>query len=833
MSVLEPLHESLRLLERLPLVTYTLRREAPSPLVYLSPQSEATFGFSAADFFRDDFWESLMVAEDRPRFLAAIERLRVTGERMEVEYRVTTAGGDPIWIRDTAAADGDLIHGYLVDITREKELEHELARERATLDAFFNDSSIGLAISDADDRYVRMNDALARLTGRPAEAFVGRTLAEVVPDLAAEVERRRPAAGHSGTFEIEFEDSETVGFVTYFPFAVEGVDHFGRVVVDVTEERRAQASERQLRNLIEQLPLVAYVNDVAPLRAPTYVSPRIEELTGYPPEAFLAEPELGDRIIHPDDFDAIVEREQAARRSATPFEHEYRIVRADGGVRWVLDRMETVYDDAGNAQYELGFLVDVTETHETANLLRAVWDGAFEAIVVADDDGRYVDVNPAACELFGRSREEILASRVGALLDWSSSTDWDTVRAASGVVQGDAVVRRADGSEREVEFAARASFLPGRHLSVIRDTTEHRQLQRDLWRAQKLESVARLAGGVAHDFNNLLTAIRGYAHLLRARVEPASAEAQHALEIDRAAERAAALTAQLLALGRRQTLRARPLDLNRHLEGLRDSLVELAGPRHELVLDLDPGLRAVRVDGGLFAQVVANLVTNAVEAMADGGAVLVRTENTEVRGRDDLPDGTYVVLSVHDSGHGLDQATLEHVFEPFFTTKEFGTGSGLGLASAYGTVRQSGGTITVESALGRGSTFSVYLPEAGGAEDAPPRLGAGETILVVERDPAVSDLILEVLTDLRYCVLTTRTSVEALRLAERFDGAIDLLLGDVEPARLRELGDELRRARPTLRTLSLEKPYAPGRLRRAVRAALDSAAPAAEAAASD
>jgi signal transduction histidine kinase len=384
-----------------------------------------------------------------------------------------------------------------------------------------------------------------------------------------------------------------------------------------------------------------------------------------------------------------------------------------------------------------------------------------------------------------------------------------------GASAGESVAIRPDGSRRELEGMARANVLPGRHLAVLRDVTERKELERELWRVQKLESVGRLAGGVAHDFNNLLTAIRGYAQLLEARTSVGSVEHHHAREIDRVADRAASLTAQLLALGRRQTMNVRPLDLNRRLEQMQESIVELAGDEIHVSFDLDPTLRPVRVDAGLLGQAVLNLVGNAVDAMPGGGHMLVRTANADVAGRDDLADGSYVVVSVHDEGVGIDPETLEHVFEPFFTTKAFGEGSGLGLASAYGTVRQSGGTITVDSTPGSGSTFSIWLPEATAASTGQPRPSAGETVLIIERDPAVRDVLFETLTDAGYRVLTTRTAVDAQRLIERYEDGIDLAIADLDHVRADAL------AGSAVRLLRLEKPFTPTRLHGAVRAALD------------
>jgi hypothetical protein len=242
---------------------------------------------------------------------------------------------------------------------------------------------------------------------------------------------------------------------------------------------------------------------------------------------------------------------------------------------------------------------------------------------------------------------------------------------------------------------------------------------------------------------------------------------------------------------------------------MEDDLVELAGADVELSFDLDPTLRAVRVDAELIGQAISNLVGNAADAMVGGGLLVVRTMNATVSGRDDVADGNYAVLSVTDGGTGIDAETLEHIFEPFFTTKALGEGSGLGLASAYGTVRQSGGTITVETERGVGSTFSIYLPEAAANDDVGPApQGRGETLLVVEHDPAVRDVFFETLTDAGYRVLATRTTVDAHRLLERYEGSVDLAISE------RPVHD--------VPTLDPAKPYAPERLRRAVREALDS-----------
>ena len=793
--------------DRLPLVSYMVRLEPPSRAVFVSPQIESLFGFSDDDFASADFWERRIAPQDLPHFLAAFDELRISHGQMSVEYRVRAADGRELWVRDIGivdrADDGELyVHGYLIDVTREKELERELAAERAQAQAFFNDSPVGMGITDGEGVYLRVNDALARLTDVAASEHLGRTLADLAPEIAAHAAplfqrvRDTGEALYQQAIEIDRGAERSFYLVSYFPIEGEGEERYGRVVVDITKQRRA---EERYRHLIEQLPLVTYVNTLEPTRECVFVSPQIESMYGYPPDRWHGDPALWDRVVHPDDLADVVARERAAREDGVPFEYEYRILRADGTTRWVLDLMNTVRDASGKQLFEQGFIVDVTERRETENLFHAVFDGAFEAMLISDDEGRYVDANPAACELFGRTRDELLALSPGA------------------AEQSEIV--RPDGTLRETEFATGANVLPGMHITVVRDVTDRNQLQADLWRAQRLESVGRLAGGVAHDFNNLLTAIRGYAQLLLAHVGPGSVEHRHAEEIDRAADRAAALTAQLLAFGRRQVLQTRPTELNRLVESIGTMLSGLVGDDVELAFELDPGVHPVRVDPAQIEQLLVNLVANAADATPADGRVVVRTANADVVDVDDLPRGRYAVLSVEDSGSGIDESALEHLFEPFFTTKDVGSGVGLGLATAYGIAKQSGGTIAVTTTQDVGSVFTVYLPEVSAPRPLAELAAAagGETIVVVESDPAVRDVLFEVLSDAGYRTITATTPTEAQRLAERLDGRIDLVLTELDERRAAALAESLGAGQ----ALTLQKPYSPDRLRRALRHAFD------------
>jgi PAS domain S-box-containing protein len=258
------------LLERLPLVTYLLRVDDAAPPLYVNSQVETLFGFALADLMADgDFWMGHVVDADRATLADALTALRAGEGPMSVEYRLVRGDGEIVWVRDTASIEDGLIHGYIVDVTREKQLEDELGRERATLDAFFNDASIGLAITDADGRYLRINDWLAQVNGRTAEEHLGKSLAEINPDVAAVIDPLRRQSERPGLFDVTIEQGgETKHkLLSLFPFAVGGERYHGRVVVDVTEQRRAEAAEQRFRQLLEQLPLVAYVNEITPRRA--------------------------------------------------------------------------------------------------------------------------------------------------------------------------------------------------------------------------------------------------------------------------------------------------------------------------------------------------------------------------------------------------------------------------------------------------------------------------------------------------------------------------------------------------------------------------------------
>ena len=357
---------------------------------------------------------------------------------------------------------------------------------------------------------------------------------------------------------------------------------------------------------------------------------------------------------------------------------------------------------------------------------------------------------------------------------------------------------------------------PSKLAGTLLDITERKQMEGELLQAKKLESIGRLAGGVAHDFNNLLTVINGYSELLVRRTSEFDPAYPQLKEIRRAGDRAAELTMQLLAFSRKQVLQPKPLNFN---DVVRDSdrmLRRVIGEDIELICMLDPALRPVEADPGQLHQVIVNLAVNARDAMPVGGKLIIETAN----------DGSEVCLMVRDTGHGMDERTLEHVFEPFFTTKGVGKGTGLGLATVYGIVRQSAGKILVESQVGQGTTFTVRLPAAEHAALAespaePASMGSG-TVLLVEDEEGVRQLAATILEHHGYRVLAAPGGQEAIDLFERHAKGIDLLLCDVVMPRMRgpELATHLRARQPEIKVLFMSGYTDPSIANHAVAAGL-------------
>jgi PAS domain S-box-containing protein len=637
-----------------------------------------------------------------------------------------------------------------------------------------------------------------------------------------------------------------------------------------TESRYEQAvaalrrSEAWYRTLFDAHPSPLWVYDERTL-AFLAVNQAAVERYGYSRDEFLA---MTIRDIRPEEDREALERHVAADRPARVKAGGWRHRKKDGTVIDVEVSSHRIPFDGRVAR--LVVTEDVTERRrseeERARLAMAV-EQADEAIVITDPDGTIVYVNPAFervtgyhhTEARGRNPRILKSGRQDAAFYaelWSTLTSGETWR-------GQLTNRRKDGSLYEAE----AAISPVRdgagrivnYVAVERDVTHERHLERQFLQSQKMEAVGRLAGGIAHDFNNLLNVITGYGELLRRRLTPEDPSGGKLDQILKAADRAAGLVRQLLAFSRRQVLQPKVLDLGLVVADLDKMLRRLIGEDVDLQCLTDPHLGTVRADPGQIEQVLMNLVVNARDAMPGGGKITIETRNldvgeTEARLRASVPPGPYVLLAVSDTGTGMDEETLAHVFEPFFTTKEPGRGTGLGLSTVYGIVRQSGGHISVYSEPGGGTTFKIYLPRLDepavpDATPAPTRAAGGtETVLLVEDEEMVREMLQETLAGAGYRLLVAADANHALARAAAHRGSIQLLLTDVvmPGGSGSELAERLSLVRPGIRVLYvsgyteeaivrhgvlardvafLGKPFTPDELLARVRQLLDAAGP--------
>jgi PAS domain S-box-containing protein len=518
----------------------------------------------------------------------------------------------------------------------------------------------------------------------------------------------------------------------------------------------------------------------------------------------------------------------------------------------------------------------LSETGKAYEQLRRKYENILEAagegICGLDLQGRITFVNPAALRLLGHEADDLLGQDLAALAERPVEGSNGQVRealAANTTFRGhDQVFWRKNGSCFPIEYTS--TPLRDEHsqqigsVFVFRDVSKRRELEDQVRQSQKLEAVGRLAGGVAHDFNNLLTVVSGYSELLASNPSVDHRALEAISEIQRASERAIAVTRQLLAFSRKQMLQPRRLDLNTVISEISKLIHRLIGEDIVLTTRLAPKLAPVTADPGQLEQVILNLAVNARDAMPSGGNLQITTSNVQVDAgvpakEIGVQPGRYALLTVSDTGIGMDAETRVKIFEPFFTTKEPGRGTGLGLATVYGIIVQSGGQIDVESELNRGTTFRILLPQCEGVVEAQPvavpggslrgSLRGTETILLVEDEDAVRGLTARVLQSYGYTVLEASDGDEALSLAKTKNRVIHLMVTDVVMPGIGglELANRLERLRPKMRVLFmsghtdefidrrgvlhpnaafLPKPFTPETLARKVREILDQDEPA-------
>jgi len=628
-------------------------------------------------------------------------------------------------------------------------------------------------------------------------------------------------------------------------------------------ENYAQVERVQARyeSMVQALGEIVTIND---LNGEITSNQNWSDVTGQPYEEAIKDGWVN--IIHPDDAPRVQQRWARGLQTLEPVDNEFRLRRADGQWRRMHSRAVPVRDKAGTVVEWVGVIKDETERRQADELLRSVLDNALDVIVSVSSTGNVESFNTAGERLFGYQPAEVIGRSIALLIpDAKANTEagelpWylNAMRGSVNTFERQMVGRRKDGARIPLEMAFSSFELNNtlHYTGILRDLTERSALEAQLRQSQKMEAFGQLAGGVAHDFNNLLTIIIGCSDLLLPDMQRGELDYELVTDIRTAGDRAAALTRQLLAFSRRQLLEPKIVNLNETVAEVEKMLRRLIGEDIMLASNLDHSLQSVRVDPGQIEQVLVNLAVNARDAMPSGGQLTIETRNVEwteeyCRVHLGYMPGRYVMLSMTDTGCGMTPEVKRRVFEPFFTTKGAGKGTGLGLATVFGIVRQSGGQVNVYSEVDVGTSLQVYLPAIDQDGEAAPmrenldamRMGS-ETILLVEDEEAVRKIAKMALESHGYTVIEASSGSSALKLAEKTARPIDLVISDVVMPGMsgRQFAEALRVLRPDFRLLFisgytddavvrhgivkaneafLQKPFSPDALARKVREVLD------------
>jgi two-component system cell cycle sensor histidine kinase/response regulator CckA len=608
-------------------------------------------------------------------------------------------------------------------------------------------------------------------------------------------------------------------------------DGLEKRVVERTEQLQKTAEE--LRTSEERYALAVRgsnegIWDVNLISGEAYFSPRWKSILGYEDDEIPNDVEEWKKRIHPDDRHLVMESRKACLDGHIPaYEIEYRLQHKDGSFRWIHSRGACLRDLEGKAIRFAGSNSDITDRkriedilHESEKKYRTLFEESKDTIFISDPARRMIDVNQAGTELFGYTKGELFSLELEKLYCNPQDREalWQKLYQSGFVSDFEVEMKRRDGEKIIVHLSMSvikdASGQIAGYQGIIRDVTERKRLERQLLQSQKMESVGILAGGVAHDFNNLLTAISGYGQILMETIPEDDEQSQESVtSILNAAGRAGELTRGLLAFSRKQVISPKTINVDSLISDTSKLIQRIIGEDIELSTNFTAKKLLVKADPGQVEQVLMNLATNARDAMPNGGHLsitisqVVLEEGSETQ-YDLSQPGKYALISVADTGTGIDKKTLESIFEPFYTTKEVGKGTGLGLAIVHGIIKQHNGSVLASSEAGKGTRFDIYLPLVEGHTDneeskiTAPLVGGVETLLVVEDEETVRMFMKKILERAGYKVIIADNGEDAMAKFSEHDD-ISLVLSDVVMPRRngREMLDEMKKIKPGVKAV--------------------------------
>jgi two-component system cell cycle sensor histidine kinase/response regulator CckA len=735
--------------------------------------------------------------------------------------------------------------GYFQNITERKAMEAALKESEQNLITAQRIARVGNWVRDLSGNLISASAELYRIFGVSHEEFPGSF--ETLADFAHPEDRDRVSSTIENflrnhlPYSVEYRitlpngDNRIVLGKGEVVFDDQGKpSRMVGIAQDLTELRRVESA---LRKSEERYALAVQATndgiwDVDFATGEVYFSPRWKSMLGYEDYEIPNDLEEWKKRLHPDDFPKIIEARTEYLEGRTPlYEVEYRLRHKDGSYCWVLSRGACVRDSQGIPYRFSGSHIDITKRmtlehalRESEKKYRDLFEESKNAISIVDVTGRITDMNPAGAELLGYTREELLSMSFANDFGILPAVSEELLKTLSGcgfVNDFELELRRKDGRKVVVHFSATVTRDESGNITgyrgIAHDISEHKRLERQLMQAQKMESIGILAGGVAHDFNNILTAISGYGETIRDNIPADNGLLRESVEqVLRAADRAAELTKSLLAFSRKQLLRPRQVEVGAIIRNTSKLISRLIGEDIELSTSFSDRKLPVMADTGQIEQVLMNLAANARDAMPNGGWLHVSTrqvivhEGSEAR-YDLAKPGKYVRISISDNGVGIEKKYLGRIFEPFFTTKEVGKGTGLGLAMAYGAVKQHDGSIVVKSRPGNGTTFSIYLPVEGDndavrekqPETVMPTPGGTETLLIAEDEEMVRSFMKKAFERAGYRVIAADDGEDALEKFRENMKDISLILSDVIMPKKngREILEEVKRIKPGIKVI--------------------------------
>jgi PAS domain S-box-containing protein len=772
--------------------------------------------------------------------------------------------GDEFPIMDSSApireANGDLIGIVLVfrDQTAERKAQRLLQTEHDNLKAILRASPVGLLVFDEAEHVIIASPGAEHLFRRNLEPGERPRCGEFLScsnqiayseecgesgicvacslnsSIRAALREGKEVQNQDYILERQVDGNKEMLFLTYGVGSVVLDEHPHAVVAlhDISERRQVEIKLKKNHDLLNEVGEAATIGgwDLDPGSMAGTWTDAMYHIFEVP---LGQKPDIKDALFfyHPDDRPKITAAIYGAIERGDAYDLELRFITAKGKRLWVRSLCKPVVEN-GKTKRLVGVLQDITgpkqatlELKEKTEEIERYFSTALDLFCIADGKGNFKRLNQEWSILLGRRLEELEGR---SLFEFIHPDDLEsTKQALSDLHQQKSVLNFVnryschDGSWRWLEWRVFPSgdniFAAARNISDrILAEQQSEKLAQQLQQAMKMEAVGLLAGGVAHDFNNLLTGIGGYVDLIISDLNPGDPILSDLNEIKRATQSATTLTSQLLAFSRKQLIEPKVLNLNKLISNLQKMLQRLIGEDIELSTKMFENLTSVRIDPGQFEQILVNLVVNARDAMPGGGKLTIETANINID--EDycavhpyVKTGRHVMLAVSDTGCGMSDEVKARLYEPFFTTKQKGRGTGLGLATTYGVVKQSGGSIEVYSEPGEGTTFKIYLPAIEGVlqqleieEPASPSVLKGEeTILLVEDEKIVRELAAKILKRLDYNILSASNGVEALEIAQNYHGVINLLITDVVMPGMngRQLADRLIQVRPNIKVL--------------------------------